>query len=139
MDYTSIIIAVFGGIITGGIGLELVKGLINRRRNAAQTVGEETDSFTKLQKLIEDTLEKNAKLANDNLQKDAVIANNEQQIQTLKLMLEVANGTINKNNEFMKEVLIGWGEMKKSEEICQKKVGELEARVNQIEQQQITA
>lgn len=115
---TTIIVALIAGGF--GIGLKSLFDYIQGKRKG------ELGLYGDLKKLIEETLASNAALSDKN-------TNQGQEITTLKMMVEVSNGTISKNNEFMKDVLIGWGEMKKSEELCQKRLAEFEMRIKQLE------
>lgn len=126
--YLTIMVTAIVGLFGGGVMGEVIRWIRSRRKDAAEGQSAETDSFVKVKQMVEGLLADAALLAKENREKDAALATANQQVATLQMMGEVANGTINKNNEFMKEVLIGWGEMKKSEEICQKKVAELERR-----------
>lgn len=120
--YLTALVTLAVGLFGGGAGFRWY----SRRKNKAEAVDAETDVAIKLRKMIDETLAEMQKIVKESREKDSVISTSQQTISTQKLMLEVLDGTIKKNNEFMKETLVGWGEMKRAEAECQERCAELE-------------
>ncbi len=118
MDITTAIVSILS-LVAGIFGKDAWAYFAGKRQNKVNADGTEIDNYAKLKKLIEEGLTKDAQKTEENAR--------------LKMTNDVLSGTIETNNKFMAQVLISHGEMKKSEELCQKRVSELEMRVAQLE------